>query len=324
VRSMTTSRQTRPVLVSLLIVLLVIARADAEPAANVDAREELSRLSKKYGISISTAAPFPIDVGSGVINARSFNEEHLKSYVPLLLDEWTLYPPQLVKRMGLWNIVLGEGLTYRGQERAGIPDYVARTLYLDIDRDRLIEAERRSTIHHEFFHLLDRLGGLRSENQDWATLNPAGFRYGTGGEAAQKAILIARVDLNLKGFINPYCMTAVEEDKAEMFAFMMVNGKEVEERAATDPVLHAKMLRMKELLHQLCPEANEDFWQAARRVQRPSLWPAKLDDAAIPVEPVYSRNRSKFTEFVHNEWTIIVVGCGLLWFIRRRARPMSS
>jgi hypothetical protein len=68
-------------------------------------------------------------------------------------------------------------------------------------------------------------------------------------------------------------MTNMTEDRAELFGFMMVSGKELEEHAASDPVLKAKILRMKAMLEQICPQVDEQFWQAARQLPRRSSWP---------------------------------------------------
>jgi len=51
---------------------------------------------------------------------------------------------------------------------------------------------------------------------------------------------------------------------------MIVNGRLLAARAATDLVLHAKMERMKELLAKFCPEIDEAFWEAAEKVERPA------------------------------------------------------
>jgi len=60
----------------------------------------------------------------------------------------------------------------------------------------------------------------------------------------------------------------VEEDKAEIFAHMMVEGSYVTRRAARDDVLAAKVERMKELLEKFCPEMNSEFWKKVEKAEQ--------------------------------------------------------
>jgi hypothetical protein len=62
------------------------------------------------------------------------------------------------------------------------------------------------------------------------------------------------------GFLNQYSTTAVAEDKAEVFAFMIVEPKYVDAKVQTDPFLKAKVARMRELLADFCPEVHRAFW----------------------------------------------------------------
>jgi hypothetical protein len=55
---------------------------------------------------------------------------------------------------------------------------------------------------------------------------------------------------------------------AEVFSHLMANAAHVEERARTDPVIRAKVLRMKQLLAAFCPDVNEGFWQKVREFKR--------------------------------------------------------
>ena len=71
------------------------------------------------------------------------------------------------------------------------------------------------------------------------------------------------------GFLDWYSTSGVEEDKAQVFAYMVVHGDLVAQRAAIDDVLRAKVDRMIELLQQFCPEMNAAFWEAAAGVARP-------------------------------------------------------
>ena len=61
--------------------------------------------------------------------------------------------------------------------------------------------------------------------------------------------------------MNRYAMSGVEEDKAELFAHMMVEPDLVAGRAKNDSHLRAKVERMRELLEEFSPKMDAAFWK---------------------------------------------------------------
>jgi hypothetical protein len=232
----------------------------------------VAELSARLSIPIiGSGATFPVRTYHGQINGYDAAPEQVASYLPILASEWGLYPPAAIQKSALRRIILCDGLTFAGQRRNAIPDFENNDLYLDVARGRYDELYTRRVIHHEFFHIIDyHDDGELYADRRWAELNPAGFRYGSGGKNAQDDSWASVMTSERAGFLNTYSTTGVEEDKAEVFANMIVSGKLLAERAATDPVLHAKMQRMKELLAKFCPEIDDEFWNAAGKVERPA------------------------------------------------------
>ena len=72
---------------------------------------------------------------------------------------------------------------------------------------------------------------------------------------------------NRPAFLNKYSTSGIEEDKAEMFAYMATVYEFVDKRAATDEVIRKKMAEMKFLLKAFCPDMNESFWKGAAVIQ---------------------------------------------------------
>ena len=97
----------------------------------------------------------------------------------------------------------------------------------------------------------------------WARLNPATFRYGNGGVVIQgddfSSLATDRV-----GFLTKYVTSGIEEDKAEMFAHMMIEFAVVAERASTDQVVQRKLTAMRELLESFCAENYDAVWTRVR------------------------------------------------------------
>lgn len=214
---------------------------------------------------VSSEGDLRVRTPAGSITGAAAGRTDLDRYVPLFVREFSLYPPDLVKRTGLRRVVFCRELAFAGQRRNAVPDFRDDTLYLDVQRGSYSTPYLRKVIHHEFFHIIDYCDdGMLYLDPSWAALNGAGFTYGSGGRNAQEQGSTSVLTDRYPGFLNHYSTTAVEEDKAEVFANMMVDPVYVERRAADDRVLSAKVGRMKKLLARFCPDVNDGFWERVR------------------------------------------------------------
>jgi hypothetical protein len=75
------------------------------------------------------------------------------------------------------------------------------------------------------------------------------------------------------GFLNAYSISGLEEDKAEIFAYMVVARQYMEERAMRDAIVEKKMQKMEEGLQAFCPQLHDQFWDRAGAVERPTVEP---------------------------------------------------
>ncbi|MEQ1893599.1 MAG: hypothetical protein ABL998_13730 [Planctomycetota bacterium] len=255
-----------------LVLLLVLLPAFAQDELPKGLRERLADVAKAYSVEIVATDPvFPVKITHGVIDGKQAERVSLESYVPLFAEEFSLYPPALVKRSKLKRIVVCDKLSFEGQLRGAIPDYENDTLYLDAKRGDYDKSYLRKALHHEYFHVIDFQDDWRVyDDAGWAALNPAGFKYGDGGVSAQGMAETSVLTDKYPGFLNHYSTTGVEEDKAEVFCNMIVDPAHVEERAAKDPVIRAKVERMRKLLATFCPDVDEKFWERVRKKARPA------------------------------------------------------
>jgi len=171
--------------------------------------------------------------------------------------EFKDYPRQLFERAGCTRIVLCTKLAYAGQLRAAIPDWGHNTLYIDTQRGAKSPGYPEHVLHHEFFHLIDHADdGDVYNDPTWSALNPSGFRYGNGGVNAQTTRNTGALTDSIPGFLTHYATTGVEEDKAELFAFSITHKVYINARVQTDTTLAVKLLRLKAILKNLCPDAQ--------------------------------------------------------------------
>lgn len=228
-------------------------------------------MAKKFSIQIVVHnEPFPIKTTYGKIRGKTASRKELRDYIPLFLFEFNLYPTDLVKKTGLKRIILCKELSFQHQRRNALPDFEHDTLYLDVARGHYSEWYMRKVIHHEFFHIIDWRDDRKLYKDDrWATLNPKGFAYGTGGRYAQDDSTVSLINDTIPGFLNKYSTTGVEEDKAEIFANMMVhNWKTLQKRAKRDKVIAHKIVQMEQLLNRFSPAVDRGFWNKIRKLRR--------------------------------------------------------
>lgn len=258
--------------VALVLRLVLVGTVACRPSAlAVDVEAELSRLSTRYQIEIETRAPyFVVKTAHGDIACKTANPVDVERYTRLFVPEFSLYPSELVRRTRLRRVVFCTQLTFGDQQRGAVPDFEHGSLYLNVDRGSYDASYQRKVIHHEFFHIIDYMDdGVLYSDRRWVALNPPDVKYGSGGQSAQGRGESAVLTTKFPGFLDFYSTTGVEEDKAEVFANLLVNPRYVERRAATDQVLKAKVERMKELLVHFSPDTNDEFWsRAAGTVRR--------------------------------------------------------
>jgi hypothetical protein len=251
----------------LLAGLTLASAATAQPTKP----PTLPELAKKYNLDFVTREPaFPVAIEGGAIDGKAATPAEVEQYLDIFTFEWSLYPPELVKRTRLKKIVFCKELSFAKQLRTAVPDFANDVLYLDVLRGRSDANYVRKVIHHEFFHIIDiRDDGLLYEDERWTQLNPRGFKYGSGGASLQDdpTVTVPRSD---PGFLNRYAAAGVEEDKAEVFAHLMVEPKLIAKRAGKDKYLRAKVDRLKELLADFCPKMDETFWKAVESAERPT------------------------------------------------------
>ena len=234
---------------------------------SADHLQQLQEVSAKFEIELVTSElGFPIKTIHGMIEGKEADRVVLEKYQKLLAAELNRYPPSLVRNAKLKRIALCAELSFDGQRRNAIPDFEHDVLYLDVERGDYNSQYQRKVIHHEFFHMIDyKDDGSVYADAAWSGLNAAAFQYGNGGRNAQDDADTSVLTDRFPGFLNHYSTTGVEEDKAEMFANMMVVPQYVEVRAADDPIIKSKTLAMKSLIQKFCPEIEEGFWKRASK-----------------------------------------------------------
>lgn len=176
--------------------------------------------------------------------------ELMQNYAGLFAEEWAKYPPDWLKFTELTEVVFVKDLFVVSHHRAAMPDPEGRALYLDITYFNNSQTYTRKTIHHEFYHLIEIAlnGKMFYRDRKWRKINDRDFEYGEGGAAAYSDPAYRRTEHPLPGFVSAYATYAVEEDKAEVFAYLMSDHlhPKLMQWVTEDEILNEKVEKMLE------------------------------------------------------------------------------
>jgi len=167
----------------------------------------------------------------------------LASLANILLPALERYPPILFETMGVKDIVIVKDLIVSQQRRRAMPDPQHDALIYADNNDKLCPAGMEMRVHHELYHFVDfRLHGeFYFRDPAWLALNTDAIEYGRGGTTAY-GIGFQNIGHPRAGLVSRYAGFGLEEDKAEVFGWMMTPGyaARLREWAAKDATLAAK------------------------------------------------------------------------------------
>ncbi|MFZ6655613.1 hypothetical protein [Undibacterium sp. TJN19] len=203
---------------------------------------ELKALTEARLAALHLKAVWSVPEGEAFVDSQP---DHLRMQrlLSVVLPSLERYPAVLFERMRLTHIALVKNLTVAGQRRRAMPaPETASVVYADNDEDICL-AGMELRIHHEFYHFIEYrvFGDFYYRDPLWLAMNPAAVSYGSGGATAY-GIGFVNLGHPAAGMVSRYALYGPEEDKAEMFGWMMTPGyaHRVLQWVAEDTALSAK------------------------------------------------------------------------------------
>jgi hypothetical protein len=235
-----------------------------QPPPSRSLRELSESLHGSHGVEIlHVRSPFSLRLDTRTVAGSVPQDSLVAAATVIVTDELSLYPRSFLENSTLRRVSLCASLTENRQPIPSMPNY-RNTLLLDVDAS---PAYLRRLLHHEVFHFADVADdGEVLWDPTWEGLNRDGFEYGHGGRDVRHPTASALTD-ELPGFLTPYSTAAIEEDKAEVFAFLMVEPTTVARRQVHDPVLATKVERIKHIARVVSPEMTGTFWAWVARTR---------------------------------------------------------
>ncbi|MDH5409637.1 MAG: hypothetical protein OEY00_13580 [Gammaproteobacteria bacterium] len=158
------------------------------------------------------------------------NNNELLAYMKMMQAEMKKYPPGYFVKSRASNMCLGENLSVNRITVAAMPAPENNILLYSVARE--VSGKRKpyklgyltNTFHHELFHNTDyAIWGMHYYKWNkWHTLNTPGFKYAGKGTMAYTNKAAMREMKLLKGFMNKYSQTGMEEDRAEIMEAIML------------------------------------------------------------------------------------------------------
>ena len=176
----------------------------------------------------------------------------LQLLLSIVLPAMERYPAGVFARTGLRHVVLVKDLSVDGQRRLAMPaPEIDSVVYADNLLAAMCPSGMELRVHHEYYHFIEyRLfNDFYYRDPVWLALNPPGTAYGQGGATAY-----GKGFQNLghphPGMVSLYAAYGPEEDKAEVFGWMMTPAYalRLEQWTAFDPALLAKRQLLMDVL----------------------------------------------------------------------------
>ena len=177
---------------------------------------------------------------SKYINCKRPQQDLLKKSLPIIEREINRYSKDFIQAVGFDEIVVCGQLTFQSQQRYVVPSFGLRKFFVQTFDPQKDPGYLEHAIHHDLFHAIDRLLLGREQmykDQEWRSLNTPGHSYGYGGEHYLEK---GHSPKTPQGFVSNYSLSAVEEDKAEIYATFILQPHKLSDLLTSDPILASK------------------------------------------------------------------------------------
>ncbi len=222
-------------------------------------------LEARHGVVLYSATrPFRLSLYPSPITARPASHAAQASAAPVIVEELSRYPGGALRQARFRRILLCQDLAEGGTVIPSLPNY-QQTLLLDVAGSPQF---LRRLIHHELFHFIDYADDDQVRRDPaWAALNDPSFSYGEGGRRMREPGA-SELTNTLPGFLSVYSTAALEEDKAEVFSFLLTQPETVRRIAQRDAVIARKVAAVRDQVTTQLPALSHRFWSEIESVRR--------------------------------------------------------
>lgn len=211
----------------------------------------IEKVKADYGISLHYAeGPSAESIGFDYCLADAKDDQILKNAIFLFVQEISLYSKDFFRNAHFQDIYFVHKLFYNKKPVDGLFSQSTNYIFYDYFRGNSNTQKVRHNIHHEIYHMIGSKHPFWKEHDAaWKALNHAGFSYNEKYSPHEPNPINFYAPPE-PGFITDYAMSSPEEDRAEVFACMMVPEelRVMNKWAQKDDSLFKKVEMMKQFL----------------------------------------------------------------------------
>jgi hypothetical protein len=174
--------------------------------------------------------------GGGKYFCGALSSDESSSRGRIINTALTRLPDSSLEKLGLKYVILCSRAMAAGQRIGGIPVPPLNLLMLDVGGPESDSSYLQHLFFHELYHLIE-FRFKTFQDADWQMQFGTGYANSYEGRIKQTAIGSGK-----RGFLNGYAETFPHEDRAELFAAMLLSPAEVVAHinATNDDVLKEK------------------------------------------------------------------------------------
>jgi hypothetical protein len=251
------------------VVLAAAFSGETSAQSSGEVRRLRQEAEAKIGVLVLLPATGQLPLNSAAISflpLGSAESRSVANHLRLYAEEFAKYPQPFLRRVNLEWVAFVKDLKVGDDPRAAtfFNAWATHTMapsggmVYDVRQGATDETYLRWTLHHEFFHFVDRAMSNKADQAGWLALNAGGFRY-TGRDVAYSQ----RLDHPGPGFVTGYAMSSLWEDRAELFAALFAEHAypRLREIARSDPIVRHKLRHLIRFLQRIDPAMDGQHFQ---------------------------------------------------------------
>lgn len=239
----------------LLFSLVKIGFSETRPLRDEGLDKVLSKVREVYGIELHyMEGPNQIFTDLSYSLADPQDKEVLKKTILTFVQEISRYPTDFFTKAGCRDIYFVQRLFMNRKPIEGVFSTSTHYIFFDYSRSNHNAQKIRHNIQHELFHMIGSRHPFWTQyGRMWESVNRPGFLYNAKDYDLHGSNPINPLAPPEPGFITAYSMASPEEDRAEMYACMMLPEERalLEQWAQKDVILNKKLEMMRLFLKEV-------------------------------------------------------------------------
>ena len=197
-------------------------------------QDRVAAMGEQYGLQIRIWEDGGKAVPDGYRVTTEYDVERYDSFLPLLEKAISAYPQEiyekLSKKSGNGKLTVSLAREIYGSDELGSPTPEQSVFFIKDGSSYLLltlDENIEKTYYHELFHAMDSYIIMEAKAfDDWNTLNPEGFEYGSGDPEGENRDPGLYQEGENRAFIDLHSMSYPKEDRARIMEYAMTSGNQ--------------------------------------------------------------------------------------------------